>query len=283
MVGNTFDGPLYANVQPDLVRSGSGFSMKFGESTLQLHSNHQGKNGLKDCISCDGKYKTLFFPSLRVTHHDLWADRFQTPKQVCSAAKRSSISSTKMKAKIHRTKPSRIDYNNLDVICRIEEACEDIQNGRHKNVWQASKAYDIPYGTLLNRYNKCTKPSHQAHDDERIMNHEQEEVLVDWMKFLGMVGRPVSRATVRPKCIKLVGRLPGQTWIWRFLKRHPEIKVQKPSGLDPKCAWAFNYATVNDYFEKLTKVIKDNDIPWENIYNMDEKGIQLGGGCKGDG
>ncbi len=38
-----------------------------------------------------------------------------------------------------------------------------------------------------------------------------------------------------------------------------------------------------DYFEKLTKVLKDNNIPWENVYNMDEKGIQLGGGWKGDG
>ena len=84
MVGNTFDGPMYANAQPDLVRSGVGFFTKFGESALQLHSNHQGKNGVEDCISCDARYQTLFFHSLRVTRRDLWADRFQTPKQVCT-------------------------------------------------------------------------------------------------------------------------------------------------------------------------------------------------------
>jgi hypothetical protein len=88
---------------------------------------------------------------------------------------------------------------------------------------------------------------------------------------------------MRPKCIELCGRLPGRTWIWRFLKRHPEIKLRKPSGLDPKRAQAFNYPTVKDHFEKLTKVMKENNIPWENVYNMDEKGIQLGGGRKGDG
>ena len=27
--------------------------------------------------------------------------------------------------------------------------------------------------------------------------------------------------------------------------------------------------------------MKEKDIPWENVYNMDEKGIQLGGGRKG--
>ena len=84
MVGNTFDGPMYVNVQPDLDRSGIGLFTKFGESTLQLHSNRHGKNGVKDCISCDAKYKTLFFHSLRVTHRDLWADRFQTLKHVCT-------------------------------------------------------------------------------------------------------------------------------------------------------------------------------------------------------
>ncbi len=34
---------------------------------------------------------------------------------------------------------------------------------------------------------------------------------------------------------------------------------------------------------ELKKVIDTYEIPWENIYNMDEKGIQLGGGRKGDG
>ena len=84
MVGNTFDGPMYVNVQPDLDRLGTGLFTKFGESTLQLHSNRQGKNGVEDCFSCDAKYKTLFFHSLRVTHRDLWADRFQTLKHVCT-------------------------------------------------------------------------------------------------------------------------------------------------------------------------------------------------------
>jgi len=55
------------------------------------------------------------------------------------------------------------------------------------------------------------------------------------------------------------------------------------SGLNPKCVQAFNYSEIKTYFERLMKVIRDNNIPWENIYNMDEKGIQLGGGWKGDG
>jgi len=185
----------------------------------------------------------------------------------------------------HRTKPGRIDHNDIEIITRIEEACHAVRSGKLPSLSAAGRKYDLMgcYGTLRNRYHGLTKPTKQAHEDERLMNDEQEAVLVDWIKFLGMVGRPITRLTLRPKCVELCGKMPARGWIWRFLKRHPDLKLKRASGLDPKRAQAFNYTAVNDHFEKLEKVIKDNDIPWENIYNMDEKGIQLGGGRKGDG
>ncbi|KAF9519958.1 hypothetical protein BS47DRAFT_1287967, partial [Hydnum rufescens UP504] len=45
--------------------------------------------------------------------------------------------------------------------------------------------------------------------------------------------------------------------------------------LDPKHACSFNYTTVHDYFNKLKAVLEEHDIPWENIYNMDEKAVSL--------
>ncbi|KAE9391677.1 hypothetical protein BT96DRAFT_736586, partial [Gymnopus androsaceus JB14] len=32
------------------------------------------------------------------------------------------------------------------------------------------------------------------------------------------------------------------------------------------------------HFELLSSILKADGIPWENVYNMDEKGVQLGGG-----
>jgi hypothetical protein len=45
----------------------------------------------------------------------------------------------------------------------------------------------------------------------------------------------------------------------------------------------FNYTVVKEHFERLDAVFKEHGIPWENVYNMDEKGIQLGGGRKSNG
>ena len=67
-------------------------------------------------------------------------------------------------------------------------------------------------------------------------------------------------------------------WVYRFLDRHPGLKLGRPSGMDPKRAQAFNRPIVEDHFKQLENLIKSFKIPWSHIYNMDEKGIQRGGG-----
>ena len=56
--------------------------------------------------------------------------------------------------------------------------------------------------------------------------------------------------------------------------------LSSASGLDPKHAKAFNRPVVNRYFDELTELVESLDIPIENIYNMDEKECQRGGGKK---
>jgi uncharacterized protein (DUF111 family) len=37
------------------------------------------------------------------------------------------------------------------------------------------------------------------------------------------------------------------------------------------------FPTIQDYFQKLKAIIEEKKIPWHDVYNMDKKGIQLGG------
>ena len=64
--------------------------------------------------------------------------------------------------------------------------------------------------------------------------------------------------------------------------RHPELRALKPSKLDPKRAKHFNEAIISDYFDKLEELHSryPGGIPAEHIWNMDEKGVQMGGGRK---
>ena len=73
---------------------------------------------------------------------------------------------------------------------------------------------------------------------------------------------------------------PSNKWVTRFLERHPVISAYRPCPLDPKRAWAFNPTIINAYFDLLETVITRYEAPIENIYNTNEKGVQLGGGRK---
>ncbi|KIJ32512.1 hypothetical protein M422DRAFT_184412 [Sphaerobolus stellatus SS14] len=85
---------------------------------------------------------------------------------------------------------------------------------------------------------------------------------------------------LRQKVFDVSGKEPSKKWVQQFLKAHLEINAKRPRPLDPKRARAFNPATVQVHCELLAEVIFKYEIPVENIYNTDEKGIQLRGGRK---
>ena len=76
------------------------------------------------------------------------------------------------KATVHRTKPGRVDYNHIEVIAHIEEACDAIRSGKFPHLAAALLNFGIHYGMLHYRYHKLRKPTKQAHEDEHLMNDE---------------------------------------------------------------------------------------------------------------
>ena len=63
---------------------------------------------------------------------------------------------------------------------------------------------------------------------------------------------------------------------------HPRLSDAHLQALDPKHTRTFNQKTVDDHFTKLADFLEEHDIPAKHIRNMDEKGIQLNSGQKGD-
>ncbi|KAL5637795.1 hypothetical protein ACGC1H_002158 [Rhizoctonia solani] len=69
------------------------------------------------------------------------------------------------------------------------------------------------------------------------------------------------------------------TWCQRFLHRHRrKLKYKYAYELDPKRTSGFNRPMVETYFNMVKKLMEDYNIPIEHIYNMDKKGLQIGGG-----
>jgi hypothetical protein len=169
----------------------------------------------------------------------------------------------------------------------IHAACKELnyklkENPQDKlNIAAVARSHSITYTTLRNRFRGHTKPRKAAHGCQQLVSPEQEAVLISWLKHLGVTGHPICKRTIKQQIQYMCKQKPGKNWIYCFLERNPDIVLTKPSGLDPKRARAFNRPSVQKYFDQLKHIVETHSIPSTNIYNMDEKGCQQGGGKKG--
>lgn len=177
---------------------------------------------------------------------------------------------------------------------KIQEASDALTNKTFTKIATAARHFNVPYDTLRRRHLKLNKPHSTAHIKGQLLTMAEEQTLCKWIKYMGMAGQPISKEALRVKVAEIslvlqerqnqTGKqhLPGTNWIDRFITRNPGLNLKRPTGLDPKRAQNFNRTVVMRHFQLLGDFLNTHDIPWGNVYNMDEKGIQLGGGRKLD-
>jgi hypothetical protein len=105
------------------------------------------------------------------------------------------------------------------------------------------------YFTVRRRLKEKTQPANKAHVSQQLLSPAQEDVLADWMRFLGALVILVNKKTIAPKVEALCSRRPNEKCIVVLLLQHKDIIGSHGSGIDPKRARAFNYKTVQKYFE----------------------------------
>jgi hypothetical protein len=175
-----------------------------------------------------------------------------------------------VKAKVHRGKA----YSEKD----LQKALDCLSSGESTNVSAVARQFHVQAGTLRNRWLGLHGSSTRAHEQQQLLDHVEEEALCDWIEHRSDIGKPFCKQTLLKRVKSICGKQPSKKWYRSFLGRHPDIKLGRPSGLDPKRAQAFNRTTVNEAFTELGEVLDEKEIPWANVYNMDEKGVQRGGG-----
>jgi hypothetical protein len=152
----------------------------------------------------------------------------------------------------------------------------------NRSIRETAVQYQVPRSTLNDRWNGT--PTRKAgHMHELLLTAAQEEVLVEWIKVMGRRGIPFTTRTIIEHVADIAGgpdTTVGVSWVKRFRTRHPELKMKWSSTLEKCRAASLNPTLVNEFYNILEDVMKSYDIPPENIYNMDEKGIQLGIGQK---
>lgn len=119
---------------------------------------------------------------------------------------------------------------------------------------------------------------------QQYLTPAEEKAMVDFVLQMADLGTPV-RIKYIPSIAFTVARgrpesdwplkPPGKNWAKSLEKRHPRLKAKKVKALDWDRHEKNIFPKIEDWFEKIGKVLKGTDILQENVYNMDETGVML--------
>ena len=145
-------------------------------------------------------------------------------------------------------------------------------------------SFQVAPNTLRDRARRSHRSWKESSEARQSLSPDQEQTLLDWCAQRSEEGRPFNGTTLRQQATSIAGHKLGRKWLRLFEAGHPEITAARPQKLDEKRAKNFNRTNVGDFFDKYETVHEEyGGIPPEHIWNMDEKGIQMGGGRKNDG
>jgi hypothetical protein len=210
------------------------------------------------------------------------------PTTSASLARKVTASRHQRKVAVSTTKSQRVrdQVAYLVNVDAYDAAVKELQSKpeHERNYAATAENHDgVKWWTLRRRFLGLTTAARNAHNDQKIMSSVQEDVFKEWLAKMGEEGRPVSERSMRLKVKLLTGIYPSRAWGFRFLARNPGLVFTSTNALDPKRATCFNPTAVKDHFDAYEEVLQKYSIKPSNIYNMDEQGIQFGGGRKRTG
>ena len=160
---------------------------------------------------------------------------------------------------------------------RIAQALQSLENHQFRSRRQAAIHFRVPLSTLCHRANGRPRRGEIDLSSQHLTN-AQEEVVLQWIKDLQRQFMPPTYDQVRYIVTRLLHnfRPLGKHWITRFKARHPEletsraraIEIQRLQGTDPMLVQAF--------YQEVEYHKNEYHIERQDMYNMDEKGFQLG-------
>jgi hypothetical protein len=147
-----------------------------------------------------------------------------------------------------------------------------------RNTYRALAEYhDVARSTLHDRAHGQRSKEQKAQSKQYLTPCE-EKAVVNFLLQMAEFGQPVPIKHIPSLAFSVArkrstNKPPGKNWARAFERRHPELKARRSWALD----WdRYNiYDKVLHWFGVIGKVLHDQAILPENVYNMDETGVML--------
>lgn len=154
---------------------------------------------------------------------------------------------------------------------------------------KASKTFGVPQATLRRRARgknlRVTGSKKGLGRYVETFPSELEQELVSYIKRMESCLFGLSCDDVRKLAFQLAERnniehrfnkqnkMAGWDWLRDFRLRNPSISLRTPEATSAGRAQGFNKPQVKRFYETLDNVLRENNIPSERIWNVDESGL----------
>jgi len=125
------------------------------------------------------------------------------------------------------------------------------------NIKEASRKFGVKYHILRSHYSRTHKPLKEARADQQTLSPGQENIVKDWICYLGAMGLPLGISELHRVVEVVSGQLPSKQWVYHFRNRHSELLFRRAASLDPKRGSAFNKMIVKDCFDKISDLFNN--------------------------
>lgn len=155
---------------------------------------------------------------------------------------------------------------------------------------EACRVYGVPKTTVHDRLSaKVAANKKPKVGPDPVLGVEGEERLKNWILEMAKCGFPIYKKDLLESVSKIIrdtglknpfkDGMPGDTWYYGFLRRHPEVSVREPEGINNARA-AITETRIRSWFTELKDYIKSINAldifeDPDRIFNGDETGFSL--------
>jgi hypothetical protein len=165
---------------------------------------------------------------------------------------------------------------------KIKLALQAYQKGQIKSLRAAAQLYNVPKTTLQDRAAGMTSRVDKRWHLYKLTQCE-EDSLVEWVLSMDSRGAAPRPSTIREMANILLaarGQTPpptvGVNWISTFVKRREELQSRYSRRYNYQRAQNEDPRSLRVWFESVRRVVEENGILAEDIYNFDETGFAMG-------
>ncbi|RAL64238.1 hypothetical protein DID88_002130 [Monilinia fructigena] len=174
---------------------------------------------------------------------------------------------------------------------KIQNAIIALQLKEFKSIRKAAEYFEVPKSTLIARV-AGRKSRTQSHEMAQILSNAEENTLVRWISRLTITGFPATPMLVKEMADEIrlrrvqvaSSRIPtsteilpiGHEWIYRFQKRHPELKTCYSRQLESNRAKEATPENIQAWFDAFRTRLIERKYELDDMYNMDETGFGVG-------